>query len=733
MKGKAIKVPPVPGVATAQLKTLLDAVLPKAGEVAEVERQEGGRGVMQTLQEVESLMAVRRALLPALVRGNQGCGERLRDVLYLDLALDGAVRSSVEASLSLLKAASSSEDPETQAGCLLDLVALCVESVCLTSGSNVEMVMILRDFQASQALASPMKWLRAQAASERLTRELGALSERYLAALQPTATALGDALSLSPESTGIFAEEVVRGSSAAPLAQVVSVLAPTLRQMAGLSSWDVISPASGLAVGRLVVVQALSQVQDMHFQEPTVLLVQHIGGEEDIPEGVVGVLSAVAPDVLCHAAVRARNSSVLLVACSDAEETAAIAGWQDQQVQLQLTQGNTAVEVSPAQGRPDASASASSGDNVASNSGRDLPQMRQREWCGQYAISSIAFDDNTVGAKSLNTLKLRGQLPVWVNLPCSAALPFGAFEAVLQQPQNADPAAAVQKLDGQQRPSPDQLQAVKAALQALQPDAQLQDQVKAAFQQSGLQWDGSNPSWQEMWRATTAVWASKWNVRAVSSMRKAGLQHRHLQMAVLCQPFIPAQYAFVAHTTNPITGNEGEIYIELVQGFGEALVGNFPGSALRAVVSKEALLSSAQDVCSSQSLEEAMSHLPDHAVRVCAYPSKSVALKLPDLVIAAGGATSHVIIFRSDSNGEDLEGYAGAGLFDSVQSMEPMQMVADYSRDLMCYDLHFQRKLLAAIGVVSLRLEQLVGSAQDIEGVIDNHNAVHVVQTRPQV
>lgn len=91
-----------------------------------------------------------------------------------------------------------------------------------------------------------MKWLRAQAASERLTRELGALSERYLAALQPTATALGDALGLSLESTGIFAEEVVRGSSAAPLAQLVAVLAPELRQMAGMSSWEVISPASGI-------------------------------------------------------------------------------------------------------------------------------------------------------------------------------------------------------------------------------------------------------------------------------------------------------------------------------------------------------------------------------------------------------------------------------------------------------------------------------------------------------
>lgn len=80
---------------------------------------------------------------------------------------------------------------------------------------------------------------------------------------------------------------------------------------------------------------------------------------------------------------------------------------------------------------------------------------------------------------------IQGQLPVWVNLPCSAALPFGAFEAVLQQPQNAAIAAAVQKLDAEQPPSPDQLQAVRAALQALQPDAQLQNQVKAAFQQSG--------------------------------------------------------------------------------------------------------------------------------------------------------------------------------------------------------------------------------------------------------
>ena len=71
---------------------------------------------------------------------------------------------------------------------------------------------------------------------------------------------------------------------------------------------------------------------------------------------------------------------------------------------------------------------------------------------------------------------------------------------------------------------------------------------------AGIAWDGSSPSWDSMWAAIKAVWASKWNSRAVSSLQKAGLQHKDLQMAVLCQPLIPAQYAFEAHMTNPTTG-----------------------------------------------------------------------------------------------------------------------------------------------------------------------------------
>lgn len=41
---------------------------------------------------------------------------------------------------------------------------------------------------------------------------------------------------------------------------------------------------AGCVVGELVVVQALAEVQEVKYEQATVLLVQHIGGEEDIAE-----------------------------------------------------------------------------------------------------------------------------------------------------------------------------------------------------------------------------------------------------------------------------------------------------------------------------------------------------------------------------------------------------------------------------------------------------------------
>ena len=77
--------------------------------------------------------------------------------------------------------------------------------------------------------------------------------------------------------------------------------------------------------------------------------------------------------------------------------------------------------------------------------------------------------------------------------------------------------------------------------------------------------------------------------------------------------------------------------------------------------------------------------------------------------------------------------YAGAGLFDSVQSHELQQAAADYSEDRLLMPGTYQTSMIAKIAATCLFIEHLFGSAQDIEGVIDFTNGVHIVQSRPQV
>ncbi len=60
------------------------------------------------------------------------------------------------------------------------------------------------------------------------------------------------------------------------------------------------------------------------------------------------------------------------------------------------------------------------------------------------------------------------------------------------------------------------------------------------------------------------VWASKYNERALLSMRKVGLDFRNLRMAVLVQRVVPAAYAFVIHTHNPSTGEQPSLRPTLV-------------------------------------------------------------------------------------------------------------------------------------------------------------------------
>ena len=169
-------------------------------------------------------------------------------------------------------------------------------------------------------------------------------------------------------------------------------------------------------------------------------------------------------------------------------------------------------------------------------------------------------------------------------------------------------------------------------------------------------------------------------------------------MSVLCQEVISGDYAYVLHTKNPMNNNSDEIYGEVVLGLGETLVGAYEGRALSFIANKS-----------------------NGKITIESFPNKSVYLK------GSG------FIFRSDSNSEDLPGFAGAGLFDSFLMDEPQSHVPLYSENKLLIDSGFREYLLQQLREVGILVEEVFcGIPQDIEGVV-KYNKIFVVQSRPQV
>jgi alpha-glucan,water dikinase len=160
---------------------------------------------------------------------------------------------------------------------------------------------------------------------------------------------------------------------------------------------------------------------------------------------------------------------------------------------------------------------------------------------------------------------------------------------------------------------------------------------------------------------------------------------------------VDAEYAFVIHTASPVTGAADELYAEIVPGLGETLVGAYPGRALGFAWNKAA-----------------------SRADLLAFPSKSAGL--------FGGG----LIFRSDSNAEDLAGYAGAGLYDSVMLAPPREVLLDYAAEPLVWDAAFRQHLLATVAEIGLAVERALGGAQDVEGAYAK-GQWHVLQARPQV
>ncbi|KAJ0095371.1 hypothetical protein Patl1_16076 [Pistacia atlantica] len=625
---------------------------------------------------LEGLLEARQEIRPLLSKSN----DRLKDLLFLDIALESTVRTAIERGYEELNNAG----PEK----IMNFISLVLENLALSSDDNEDFLYCLKGWNEALGMSKGKSdhWaLYAKSVLDRTRLSLASKADWYQRVLQPSAEYLGSLLSVDHWAVDIFTEEMIRAGSAAALSLLLNRLDPVLRKTANLGSWQVISPVE--VVGYVAVVDELLTVQDKSYDRPTILVARHVRGEEEIPDGTVAVLTPDMPDVLSHVSVRARNSKVCFATCFDPNILAEFQANEGKMLRLKPTSADVVYSEVKDSELVDSSSAKLKEDGPSSIT------LVKKQFAGRYAITSEEFTNEMVGAKSRNIAYLKGKVPSWIGIPTSVALPFGVFEKVLSDDINqavAEKLLVLKKKLGEDEYSA--LREIRETVLQLEAPSPLVQELKTKMKSSGMPWPGDEGEqrWEQAWMAIKKVWASKWNERAYFSTRKVKLDHDYLCMAVLVQEVINADYAFVIHTTNPSSGDSSEIYAEVVKGLGETLVGAYPGRAMSFVTKKRNL----------------------NAPQVLGYPSKPIGLFI-----------RRSIIFRSDSNGEDLE---------ACLWMKKEKVVLDYSSDPLIMDGNFRQSILSSIARAGHEIEELYGTPQDIEGVI-KEGKLYVVQTRPQM
>jgi len=601
--------------------------------------------------------------------------EKARDLIFLDLALEGFLRIVLERHLL-----SQSDKME-----LVELMTLLLQNTILSDKGpefetclpHWERLLEMPEFHHDWAL-------HAKSILDRVGRAIGILIDHYYTRIQPTAESLGNALHVDFWTIPLFTEEVIRGRSIFMLSLLLRYMDPVLRKAANLGNWQVISMGQGMGCVKLV--EHLGFIQGKTFLRPTVVIADKINGDEEIPNGITAIITPDVTDIVSHIAVRARNKHLLFATCYDMEIISHLKSLKGEFIQLTATASGSMIVKRGVDSRVKI-------QTLKFN----IPIAKKiRHDSGFHAITLNEFTDQRVGGKSHNLNRLQGKLPEWVHIPPSVALPFGVFDKLLNEAPNKEIKGLYLSLMSKIADHPQEMLAgLRDIIMDLAPSEGLLSSLRHAMQDAGLIWP---EHWEKAWTCIKRVWASKWNERAYFSRVSAGIPHRDLVMAVLIQKVVEAQYAFVIHTTNPLTNDRDELYGELVPGLGETLVGNYPGRALSFISKKE--------VANPQ---------------ILSYPSKSIALY------------GRGLIFRSDSSGEDLAGYAGAGLYDSVMFETPEEVLLDYTKEPIVWDHDFRKDVLTRITRIGMEVEKIFnGCPQDIEGVYSK-GGYFIVQTRPQV
>ncbi|EZG66638.1 putative alpha-glucan water dikinase [Gregarina niphandrodes] len=661
---------------------------------------------------------------------NNDNNAEVRDLLLLDFSLESIQSTSLQ-------------NTNKQAFSLTDCVSLVTSFIgdwSNITSSHAEWRALLTDFRELGMKAAQQKFtqdkvldaLLVKAMIDRLTRAVGSDTEHFQQMLGPKSQLLGRNVGVETEKLNVFVDEILRGSVLFSVSLLISAVEPRVRKLAEMSPWQIVSPVDSVE-GVVKCVPALVHLQEEKFLEPTVLISGQVSGDEDIPDGVVGIIvrdAASAPDVLSHVAVRARNSKTLLAVCYEPSLIQAVeAKRKNTFCKVTLAKQGTELEFADCQHKETKGGDErrDEGDADKENRAKSLNDIKTmvldvtpENSVDRYCVPEKEYTRTLVGSKSANLKTLRETLAGKLGtpgtaaksgvyfIPQSCAFVYGSFLKCLNAPENGLAKKQIEAIIGKCKST--QNKHVRKAFDRIEPvimslvlNEELVRQFEEVLESAGLLKVYRDNGAHVCAEALKRVWMSVFNMRPWVALGKACRAWSELSMAVLVQQIVDARYAFVLHSKNPYRQQNADrfMYGEIVKGLGEVLVGNHAGRAM--------------------SWECDRDHKEN--VLLLSWPAKSVYLSTVDS-----------LIFRSDSNGEDLEGFAGAGLFESIPAIANQENVCEYATDRLVTNAAFRKSILQQLSQLAWDLQEVFdGHPMDIEGCVDAHDRVYVVQCRPQV
>ena len=641
-----------------------------------------------------------REELQGIIRNNINDWGKLRDVLFFELSLEIYMRQLVERIIHI----------QINYQTYIYEISLVLRNIKVSYPNFSEFNICLDDwFNVVEKLKnnndfSKTGMLKVKSVVSRLNRLLSNVIDFYNQNFEGRAKFFGKECGVDNYYSSMFAEELMRGSIFFALSMLLKKIEPTIRKCAQLGDWLIISRGKNNKVrGMVKHVKNLHDVQFMKYPEKTIILTEAVSGNEEIPINCVCLIIIKTenyPDILAHVSVRARNLDVPFAVCFNEQRANDMLKLINKNGEVNFENQEVIFKESNEIINQDTNK-----ENLENNT-EEIKKVQVVKTGDKYKkiyLELDEFEKNVVGAKSNNTQKLFGKVPGcdWLKYPESFAIPFNVHEYFLSLDKNKEIAEEIeeyiQKISNaikKETISELLLKCRNLTLELNFVENEETLKLKKKLIDFGIKSDDLNLAF----KAIKSVWASKFNERAYIATSKVGITLKDIRMAVLCQKIIPAEYAYVIHTKNPSNNNSDEVFAEVCVGMGEALVGAYEGQSLSFAYNKK---SKTYDIKS--------------------FPNKSIALK------------NSGFIFRSDSNTEDLEGFSGAGLFDSVPMIEDREEEVCYHKDKIFYDEGFRDYLIKKIGELGIGVENMYGGlAQDIEGVFYNNN-FYIVQTRPQV